>query len=40
LKFKLYRYSEVWAENTRDETMRAELESLFERAAEVGGCTT
>mmetsp|Transcript_37921 Transcript_37921/g.93934 ORF Transcript_37921/g.93934 Transcript_37921/m.93934 type:complete len:97 (+) Transcript_37921:62-352(+) len=26
--------AEVWAENTRDETMRAELESLFERAAE------
>ena len=28
------RVAEVWAENARDETMRAELESLFERAAE------
>ena len=28
--------AQVWAENNRDETMRAELESLFERAAEVG----
>ena len=30
--------AELWAENTRDETMRAELESLLERASEVGRC--